>query len=243
VERLPLSAPALAKGRTLRGLRLAWADSLAGVTADSATRAVLMTALAALEGQGCHTEQALPAGFSFEEAFLTWGRVQGFELACGLPAPLRSDLVRWLYRMGPVRLVFGPGLFSQGLGLGMASGSRSYFEALDARRNLTAAMDAFLAGWDAWLTPVAATPAFTHRRTGTPIEVDGATVSYSMANGAFSCPTALTGHPVVTLPAGWTASGLPVGLQLHGRRGTDLALLELAGQLAEVLGVERRWPA
>jgi aspartyl-tRNA(Asn)/glutamyl-tRNA(Gln) amidotransferase subunit A len=38
----------------------------------------------------------------------------------------------------------------------------------------------------------------------------------------------LTGHPVISVPAGVTASGLPCGLQVVGRRGATDELLELA---------------
>ncbi|MEK6439858.1 amidase [Pseudonocardia sp. T1-2H] len=40
----------------------------------------------------------------------------------------------------------------------------------------------------------------------------------------------LTGHPAVTVPAGFTADGAPVGLQLIARHRADAALLELVGR-------------
>ena len=44
--------------------------------------------------------------------------------------------------------------------------------------------------------------------------------------GRFTGPYNLSGHPAVSLPV--PAAGLPVGLQLAGRRGTDLSLLRVA---------------
>ena len=38
----------------------------------------------------------------------------------------------------------------------------------------------------------------------------------------------LTAHPVISLPAGFTDGGLPVGLQLVGRHRGEAALLRLA---------------
>jgi amidase len=38
----------------------------------------------------------------------------------------------------------------------------------------------------------------------------------------------VTGCPAISVPAGFTPDGLPVGLQLVGRHGGDLALLGLA---------------
>jgi Asp-tRNA(Asn)/Glu-tRNA(Gln) amidotransferase A subunit family amidase len=44
----------------------------------------------------------------------------------------------------------------------------------------------------------------------------------------------VTGHPAVSVPAGRTASGLPVGLQLAGRYGADRRLLEIAAAVMEL---------
>ena len=38
----------------------------------------------------------------------------------------------------------------------------------------------------------------------------------------------LTGSPAVSVPLGFGAQGLPMGLQIIGRRGADLAVLQLA---------------
>jgi amidase len=37
-----------------------------------------------------------------------------------------------------------------------------------------------------------------------------------------------TGLPAISVPAGFTPDGLPIGLQIVGRRGSDRAVLELA---------------
>ena len=44
----------------------------------------------------------------------------------------------------------------------------------------------------------------------------------------------VTAHPAVSVPAGLTASGLPVGLQLAGRYGADRHLLEIAAALMAI---------
>jgi amidase len=52
----------------------------------------------------------------------------------------------------------------------------------------------------------------------------------------------VSGHPAVSVPAGLTAAGLPVGLQLVGGYGADRWLLELAAAVMELAG-QRAWPA
>ena len=42
---------------------------------------------------------------------------------------------------------------------------------------------------------------------------------------AFTFPFNLTGQPAASVPCGWTAQGLPVGLQVVGRRNDDASVL------------------
>jgi amidase len=46
----------------------------------------------------------------------------------------------------------------------------------------------------------------------------------------------LGGLPAISVPAGFNAAGLPMGLQLIGRPQGDLALLQLAARYEETIG-------
>jgi aspartyl-tRNA(Asn)/glutamyl-tRNA(Gln) amidotransferase subunit A len=48
----------------------------------------------------------------------------------------------------------------------------------------------------------------------------------------------ITGHPAISLPCQTAAGGLPVGLQLVGRRGQTPRLLTLAAAVEDVVGHE-----
>lgn len=61
-------------------------------------------------------------------------------------------------------------------------------------------MDQARAQRDVLICPVSATPAFTHRPSGTAIEIDGRQVPYLLASGAYTMRFALTGHPVFVVP-------------------------------------------
>jgi amidase len=89
-----------------------------------------------------------------------------------------------------------------------------------------------LGEWDAWICPVFPTPAFTHRPPNAPIEVDGKQVPQILANLQHSVIFNVSGHPAVAIPLGVTQHGLPVGVQLIGRRWHELALLNVAEQIA-----------
>jgi len=55
----------------------------------------------------------------------------------------------------------------------------------------------------------------------------------------FSYPFNFTGQPAATVPAGFTASGMPVGLQIVGRRLADLQVLQASAAFEEA----RPWVA
>ncbi|AFY58441.1 amidase, Asp-tRNAAsn/Glu-tRNAGln amidotransferase A subunit [Rivularia sp. PCC 7116] len=113
---------------------------------------------------------------------------------------------------------------------------KGYFTALTTRDKLIAQMDAAMEPWDVWLCPVAMTCAFTHRPMGRFIDVDGRKVPYLLANGAYTSLLNLTGNPVVVIPIGFTTDGLPIGMQIVGKRWKELELLNIAGKLDEIIG-------
>jgi amidase len=105
-------------------------------------------------------------------------------------------------------------------------------------------LEGFLAGYDAWILPVTSTPAFRHIPMKGPdsirqtiLEVDGIQLNYMTATSAYVCPFNVTGQPVVVIPVGRTKDGLPIGIQIVGRRWSDSALLALAEKISrEVTG-------
>jgi aspartyl-tRNA(Asn)/glutamyl-tRNA(Gln) amidotransferase subunit A len=100
--------------------------------------------------------------------------------------------------------------------------------ALERRDALLAQVEALLSGVDALVGPAVPYPAPEHTP---PIDTPAGEIE-----GLFSGPYNVTGQPAIVIPCGMTADGLPVGLQLAGRSGGDLALLHLAAQAEAVLG-------
>lgn len=87
--------------------------------------------------------------------------------------------------------------------------------------------------YDAIVCPPAMCTAFTHRPTGTPIEVDGGPIPY-WGLARYTTPFNLIGHPALVYPVTLDGRGLPIGVQVVGRRGEDERLLALGGWLASL---------
>lgn len=55
-------------------------------------------------------------------------------------------------------------------------------------------------------------------------------------------PFNLTGHPAVVIPVGQTQTGLPIGLQIVGKRWREMELLAIVEQIDQVVGRFQRPP-
>ncbi len=218
----------------LAGVRVAFSLSLAGAPVASGVADAVRTFAGSLESAGYHVAEAAPP-VDFAAGERTWGLVHGFEFAAGLPLGLGGAPLNKLFRLGPVRLAFGPGRYSRALARGYSASAATYFRALAERDRLVLAFDAFLSEWDVWVFPVAGVTAFAHRRTGANLNVDGAAVPYSAPLSVFNTGTALAGTPCVVLPVGRDRDGLPIGVQVHARRGEDARLLNVAEHMAKVI--------
>ncbi len=217
-------------------LRVAWMDALPHGPVSRETSSLLRAAAKSLEAAGCTVERVAPSDFDLHDALELWGEINGFEMGVMTPAPIRLLLRHGTY--------FGLGRtrWTRGLRGGLALDPRRFVRALAARDEMISALERFLARYDAWMVPVSPTCAFPHMRSGKPILIDGVKVAYTTAVGAYAAPFNLTGNPVAVVPAGQTMEGLPVGVQLVGRRWDDDALLAAADRVSQILGPFRAPP-
>jgi len=117
-----------------------------------------------------------------------------------------------------------------------------WFKALARRDTSILAWDRFFDDWDALLCPVAMTTAFSHCEPGTPIKVDGKDQDYWMLP-AYGAVFNYSGHPALSMPCGEDRDGLPIGLQLVGKRWSEARLLGVAAAIEPLTGGFRRPPA
>ena len=101
-----------------------------------------------------------------------------------------------------------------------------YLQAQKARTLLIQEFKALLETYDVLLGPVAPTPAFgLGENTEDPVKMYLADI--------MTVPASLAGLPAISVPAGKTKAGLPVGVQLIGWRGSDASLLRLADSMED----------
>lgn len=106
--------------------------------------------------------------------------------------------------------------------------ARAYLDAQEARYGYARSWDEFFTGVDVVLTPTMPVTAFETGRLGPPT-IGGRAVPRSFdAWCALALPANLAGLPAASVPIGGGRDGLPVGLQVLGRRGDDAAVLRAA---------------
>lgn len=126
--------------------------------------------------------------------------------------------------------------------IGRATSGARYLAQLGALHALSRRIAGFWDRHDLLLTPVLAEPPAVLGRFAMtrPDFVDYRIGPTGIASYSPFAPLAnVTGQPALALPAGRSASGLPIGVQLIGRFGDETTLLGLAAQLEQA----RPWSA
>lgn len=237
IEDLRLAFPILAEPGTpgldpqpekpLPELRIAWTEDFGGAPLDSASRKIMQTLADRLKRAGCQLEQS--PDFDYEEAWYIAGACLG-----AINTLFQSPLTQRLRRIAAPFLVRASQsqAIQRGLYTGVSLQPRKIQEILGQRQALVERCESFLDQWDAWICPVFPTPAFTHCKPNDPIEIDGNPYSQMLANLQHSILFNVTGLPVVTIPIGLTEQGLPVGIQLIGKKWQEMKLLNVAAAVA-----------
>jgi amidase len=213
--------------RDFRGTRVAWSEDLGGYPVEPAVTAVCTAARDALSTLGCDVVGADPDLSGVDDLFQTLR-------AAGYAAALRADLERGRAELKDT-VVWN---IERGLALTPADLERAQRAkaALDGRVAAFFASYEFLALPTVQLLPFPVEVDWPREVAGVPMHtyIDWMGTCY-----AISC----LGTPAISVPCGFSREGLPVGLQLVGRRGRDLDLLALAKAFERATRCGLRRPA
>jgi amidase len=237
VPPVPLDLPT---GKALSKLKIAWVDEWEEVPVDAEIKAAIQNAVRELERSGAQIDLWIPSDFDLSTVWTLYGRMAAYVNNYAQPkdryTAKRSLILLWRTATQGDAKLRRLGNFSQVLPELLNPSLKGYFETLTERDRLTAQLDTALADWDVWLMPVAATTAFTHRPAWSAIDVNGKSYPHAVANGAYTIPFNLSGHPAVVIPIGQTQKGLPIGMQIVGKRWCEMELLAIAQELDKVVG-------
>ncbi len=86
--------------------------------------------------------------------------------------------------------------------------------------------------YDILITPTMACPAF-ELGVSSPSEIDGKKVSLG-AWSPYTHPFNMTGHPAASIPCGWSTEGLPIGMQIIGKRFDEVTVLQVSKAFEEI---------
>ena len=237
---VPLDAP---DDKPVDNLRLAWSDDFrCPVAAD--IQSALHAAAQQLAERGATVENWSPPGVDWTAAQQLYYQLAAYNYRYAQPttwSAVRKSLT-FIWRESTqgdaaLRQLGNP---AQALKEILLPSLKGYIQALDERDTFMAQLDQALAPWDTWLMPVAATPAFTHRPDWSAIDVDGVSYPHAIANGAYTMPFNLSGHPAVVIPMGQAQNGLPIGLQIVGKRWREMELLNVAQKIDDAICAFRR---
>ncbi len=115
------------------------------------------------------------------------------------------------------------------------------FDAERSRLALYQRMVAFFETHDILVCPAASVTPFPVDQRYVE-EIDGQPCETYIDWFSITFALTLTSCPIVSLPCGFSADGLPVGVQLVGKPRGEAALLRAAHRLEEIMGISKRLP-
>jgi amidase len=226
--------------RNLSDLRIIWSDSWEQMHVASEVKITINLAVDKLQSAGGKMERWTAPPFDLQAAFQICNRLTALNFVYSqipdLNTAKKTLTTMWREATQGAKELRSLSNLSHFLPTLLNPTLKGYFQTLTQRDRLIAQMDQAFAAWDVWLCPVAMTTAFTHRPQGVAIEIEGVEVPYFLANGGFTMLFNLTGHPVVVIPVGQTKNGLPIGLQIVGKRWREMELLAIAEKIDRVIG-------
>lgn len=214
--------------RDLTGMRIGWTPDFGlGIPVEKEVLRVLEAQLGVFEELGARVEQATP---DLQDADLVFRNVRALEFVQTLgdlvrdhPESIKPE-IRWNVEQG-----------QQLTGQDIAATAA-------ARTRLALKVHEFFGGYDVLLAPAAQVLPFDARQRY-PETINGQALPTYLDWMRSACVISATGLPALSMPAGFSAEGLPVGLQMVMNHGQDFQLLQVARAFEQATGYARRAPA
>jgi amidase len=212
--------------RAFRQVPVAWCPDLGGLPLDPRVRSTMEAQRKTFESLGCIVEDACPDLSGAEEVFL------------------RLRAWRSWHRLGPLLRSHRDDLTPEAIAE-IESGARLTAEdignAMIRHGEILASMRQFQDSYPFLICAVNQVPPFD-AATHLPTQIVDVTMEHYIAWMKSAYWITTTFCPAISVPAGFTEDGLPVGIQIVGRYRDDLGVLQLANAFESETGFGRRRP-
>jgi amidase len=214
-------------GRDFKGVRVAWWRGLGGIPFQSEIRRVVDANRKVFEDLGCVVEEAEPDFSGLDEAFPV------LRFAANYPqyAPLVKQRPEWVKDTIKFEVAQAERATAADVGRALARQARMYD---DSRQ--------FFERYEYLILPVTQVEPFDVN-TPYPTEIAGTRMT-TYIDWMRSCwYVTMMSNPAISVPAGFSATGLPVGLQIVGRHRDEWSVLQLAHAFEQETNHGKRRPA
>jgi amidase len=214
-------------GRDFKGVRVAWWRGLGGIPVEPEMRRVVDETRRVFADLGCIVEEAEPDFAGIDRAFPV------LRYAANHPqyAPLVRQRPDWVKDTIRYEVEQAERASAADVGRALARQAQMF----DQSR-------AFFERYEYFILPVTQVLPFDVN-TPYPTEIAGTSMT-TYIDWMRSCwYVTMMSNPAISVPAGFSASGLPVGLQIVGRHRDDWSVLQLAHAFEQATRHGRRRPA
>jgi amidase len=221
--------PAVFRGaleRDFRGVRVAWCPDLGGLPLDTSVRAALDAQRRTFEDLGLVVEEAAPDLTDADSIFLT---LRSFRTAANY-GPLLAQY----------RHLLKPDAIAE-IEQGQALTTAAVAQAMMRQAQLFDRMRRFEERYAFTLCAVNQIPPFD-AAIDWPKEIAGVEMEHYIAWQKSCYWITSTFRPAISVPAGFTPAGLPVGIQIVGRYRDDFGVLQLGHAFEQATHVGLRRP-
>jgi amidase len=212
--------------RAFKGVRVAWWKGLGGIPFEAEIRDVINANRRVFEGLGCIVDEAEPDFSGVGEAF----PVLRYAANYAQNAPLVRERAEWVKDTIKYEVAEAEKMTAADVGRALARQTRMYD---DSRQ--------FFEKYEYFVLPVTQVSPFDVN-VPYPTAIAG-TAMTNYIDWMRSCwYISFMSNPAISVPAGFTASGLPVGIQIVGRHRDEWSVLQLAHAFEQATQHGKRRP-